>query len=227
MINKETRHEAGGGVYFGSVAASNLGMDVAAVITKCAASDIALFADTFQSSGMSRESLHFLPSHSSTSCRNEYPTSNPDDRIQRMLSLAAPFSVEDLSLVPKDGVLIVNPLWYGEFPPELLSIARRSCTHLVGDAQGFLRHVADGQMSLKGSNLSTLSIKIQTEYSSLDWEKKREYLGFFDLFKVDNKEAKVLTGTDDLRDAVKLLHSFGSTKERMCLTFAPDCRSHQ
>ena len=82
-------------------------------------------------------------------------------------------------------------------------------------------------MSLKGSNLSTLSIKIQTEYSSLDWEKKREYLGFFDLFKVDNKEAKVLTGTDDLRDAVKLLHSFGSTKERMCLTFAPDCRSHQ
>jgi len=160
VINKETRHEAGGGVYFGSVAASNLGMDVAAVITKCAASDIALFADTFQS-GISRESLHFLPSHSSTSCRNEYPTSNPDDRIQRMLSLAAPFSLEDLSLVPKDGVLIVNPLWYGEFPPELLSIARRSCTHLVGDAQGFLRHVADGKMSLKGSDLhSRLRFKL-------------------------------------------------------------------
>lgn len=77
-----TRYEPGGGVYFGAIAASNLGMEVASVISKCAKKDVALFAPRFLESGISESSLHLIAEgcNASTSCQNEYPTDRPDDR---------------------------------------------------------------------------------------------------------------------------------------------------
>ena len=71
----------------------------------------------------------------------------------------------------------INALWFGEFPEELIPHARKHCKFLVGDAQGFVRHVEQG---------GAMHHK--------DWANKSKYLKYFDLFKIDNKEAKTLCG---------------------------------
>ena len=72
-----------------------------------------------------------------------------------MVSLALPFTQEDLKALLLSeggsiGVMLVNPLWYGEFPESLIPIAKQHSRFLVGDAQGFTRHVVDGKLVQKG-----------------------------------------------------------------------------
>ncbi len=93
----------------------------------------------------------------------------------------------------------MNPLWYGEVPDELIASLRQKCALLVGDAQGFVRHIRpDGSMYTK------------------DWARKAQLLKHFDLFKIDNKEARVLCGTEDLFVAAKMLVELGA-KASACL----------
>ena len=70
-----TAFAPGGGVYFASVAAKHLGLR-ANVITKCARADRHMF-DVLQQAGVG---VKFIDSPASTSCQNEYPSDNPDDR---------------------------------------------------------------------------------------------------------------------------------------------------
>jgi sugar/nucleoside kinase (ribokinase family) len=176
----------GGGVFYGGVAAHRLGARTT-VYTKCAAADQSKFVD-LADAGVA---VTFLPSTTSTSIRNDYPTDNPDDRISHIISRAAPFTAADLETINSD-VLHVNPLWRGEFPPELLPLARRRARLLAADAQGFLRHVADDQ---------TMVYR--------DWDDKKRYLPLLDVFKVDAKEARILTGSDDPRSAARQLCALG------------------
>jgi sugar/nucleoside kinase (ribokinase family) len=175
----------GGGVFFGSIAVTNLGEN-AMVYTKCSADDRPLFK-TMEETGVE---VQFLPSPSSTSIENVYPTTNPDDRYSRILSLAAPFEAEELEDLNEEFVHI-NPLWHGEFPEELIPVIRKKTKFLAGDAQGFLRNIENGQMVYR------------------DWERKKEYLKYFDLFKVDVNEARILTGIDNLKKAVKTIQETG------------------
>jgi sugar/nucleoside kinase (ribokinase family) len=46
--------------------------------------------------------------------------------------------------------------------------------------------------------------------SHKDWAAKDQYLKYFDLFKVDDKEATVLTGEKDMKRAMKILHEKGA-----------------
>jgi len=178
---------AGGGIFYGSVAAHRLGA-AARVYTKCAAADRARFAE-LSAAGVG---VVFLPSAGSTSIQNDYPSDNPDDRTSRLLSRAEPFTEADLEQIEGDA-LLVNPLWLGEFPPELLPAARSRFGFLGGDAQGFLRKVLDdGQMAYR------------------DWDDKASYLPLFDLFKVDLKEARMLTGEEEVAAAATRLHQLGA-----------------
>ncbi len=178
---------AGGGVFFGSIAASQLGAEVT-VFTKCATEDIPLF-DKMPNVGVNTRFLH---SPSSTSIENVYPTSNPDDRRSRVLSLAEPFKIADVQDM-NEGILHINPLWYGEFPEELIPEVRKKANFLVGDAQGFLRNVENGTMTYR------------------DWKGKEHYLKYFDLFKVDINESKILTGDNDIKIGAKVIHDMGAS----------------
>lgn len=131
----------------------------------------------------------FLESTRTTSIENRYGTS-PDERESFLISAADPFTEEDLLHV-EGKVCHVNPLWYGEFPEELITKLREKVDFLSGDAQGFVRAPENGKLVYR------------------DWRKK-EHLRFFDLFKVDIKEAAVLTGTKDLKDACRIIGSFGT-----------------
>lgn len=175
----------GGGVFFGSIAVTSLGEE-AKVYTKCAVDDKPLFKVMEEAS----VEVQFLPSPSSTSIENVYPTTNPDDRYSRVLSLAAPFKAGELEDFNEE-IIHINPLWHGEFPEELIPIVRKRTRFLAGDAQGFLRNIENSQMIYR------------------DWKKKEEFLKYFDLFKVDVNEARILTGMDDLKKAVKIIQKAG------------------
>ncbi len=176
---------AGGGVFFGSIAASRLGGEVT-VFTKCATEDISLF-DEMTNAGVN---AHFLHSLSSTSIENVYPTSNPDDRRSRVLSLAESFKTDDLKVLNEE-ILHINPLWHGEFPEKLIPEIRKKAKFLSGDAQGFLRNVENEKMTYR------------------NWKDKEYYLKYFDLFKVDINESKILTGSGDVKIGAEMIHDMG------------------
>jgi len=176
----------GGGVIHGAVTSARLGANPT-VITKCAAEARAHFTSLHDTA----IEAHFLPSQSSTSIRNVYPSENPDDRQSSLISRADPFSAADVASV-EAHVVHVNPLWFGEFPVDLLPQLKRRAEVLAGDAQGFLRRAGpDGAMSYE------------------DLEGKHEILPIFDVFKVDAKEARILTGGDDVRQAARAVHALG------------------
>jgi sugar/nucleoside kinase (ribokinase family) len=177
----------GGGVLHGSVTAARLGAGVT-VYTACAAGDRSKFAE------MSKAGVQvvFLPSEQTTSIRNYYPGRNPDERISSVISRARPFSLDDLSDLSADAVHL-NPLWFGEIRPEILPAVRGRTPYLAADAQGFLRHVAsDGSMVYR------------------DFEEKGRYLPLLDLLKVDEREARIMTGSDDYRHAALILREMGA-----------------
>lgn len=190
-INKTPRSSVvspGGGVFYGSIAAQRLGIKCR-VISKCAEDDRHLYNEMFDAG----VHVSLLPSHATTTIENFYPTDNPDDRISRVLSLAEPFCEDDVRLDDFCETIVISALWYGEFPEYLIPLLRERAKLLAGDAQGFLRNVSeDGRLEYR------------------DWQDKQEYLGLFDVFKVDNNEAFILTNERDLKVACREIHRFGA-----------------
>lgn len=189
VVRGETETLHGGGVMHGAMTAQRLGAQ-AVVLTKCAESDRAFFRH-LSDAGVQTV---FLPSPASTSIQNVYPSENPDDRQSRLISRAAPFDESDLAQVPgfHADVVHVNPLWFGEFPPALLKQLRPLASQLAADAQGLLRvPQPDGQMTHR------------------DFADKRAVLSLLDLFKVDAKEALLLTGEEDPVRAARAVHALG------------------
>jgi len=189
VVRGQTETLYGGGVVHGSITAHRLGAQ-SIVITKCAETDRPGFHSMTDAGVQAR----FLSSPASTSIRNVYPTENPDDRQSFLISHATPFGEDDLDRIAACNaeVVHVNPLWFGEFPPRLLAALRPRVPMLCADAQGFVRFAeADGRMLHR------------------DFAEKREALRLLDLFKVDSKEALLLTGEEDPKRAVQAVQALG------------------
>jgi sugar/nucleoside kinase (ribokinase family) len=176
----------GGGVIHGAITAKRLGAQVS-VLTKCAPADKGQWT-SFREAEI--EAV-FLPSRLSTSIKNAYPSANPDDRQSSLLSSADPFTASHLEMIESD-VVHLNPLWFGEFPLALLPRLKRRATMLAGDAQGFLRHATEGGKLV-----------------NRDLAEKQHVLPLFDVFKVDSREAHILTGYDEIRQAARAVHDLG------------------
>jgi sugar/nucleoside kinase (ribokinase family) len=189
VIRGVTETHYGGGVVHSSITAQRLGAS-ATVITKCAEAD----REGYAFLGEAGVQTVFLPSPSSTSIRNVYPSDNPDDRQSLLVSRAAPFTEEDLGRAAgiAADVVHVNPLWFGEFPPGLLPRVRRRAPLLAADAQGFLRvPEPDGRMVYR------------------DWPDKGTILPLLDLCKVDSREALLLTGQEEPAAAARAVRALG------------------
>ena len=187
VVRGQTETLYGGGVVHGAITSQRLGAQ-AIVITKCAEADRGGFKHLSEAG----VECVFLPSPTSTSIRNVYPSENPDDRQSSLISRAAPFTGADLDCIAgfRADVVHVNPLWFGEFPPALLPLLRPRATFLAADAQGFLRVAEpDGQMVHR------------------DFADKHATLPLLDLFKVDSKEAHLLTGEEDPARAAQAVHA--------------------
>ena len=189
VVGGETATLYGGGVVHGAITAQRLGVSTA-VVTKCAEADRGNFRH-LDDAGVRTV---FLPSPSSTSIRNVYPSANPDERQSRLISRADPFSGEDLDRLTRveADVVHLNPLWFGEFPVALIPSLRRHAPFLAADAQGFLRVAEpDGRMIYR------------------DLDDKQAVLPLLDLFKVDSREALLLTGEEDPERAVRAVQALG------------------
>lgn len=182
------RKEAlGGGVFHNAITATRLGVRCR-VVTRAAPSEAERARQVFSEVGID---VLALPGDSSTSIENMYRSHCPDSRVSRLVSRATPFSAQDLDGIAAD-VIHVNPLWYPEFPPELLSVLRTRTRTLAIDAQGFLRRAGeDGTLAL------------------VDWESKARWLPLVDVLKVDANEARVLTGLEG-REAATALGALGA-----------------
>lgn len=189
VVRGKTEILYGGGVMHGGITAQRLGME-SIVVTKCADADRAGFGGLAEAGVQ----VNWLPSPTSTSIQNVYPTENPDDRESRLISRASPFTAHEVDQIAalRADVVHVNPLWFGEFPPALLAALRPKVQFLAADAQGFLRVATpDGRMAHE------------------DLSDKQKVLAQLDLLKVDAKEALVLTGINDPRDAARAVKALG------------------
>ncbi len=137
-----------------------------------------------------------FPSTHSVCFENIYGN-NPDDRVQRVLAKADPFTVEQLSDVDAK-IFHVGALLADDFSLDTIK-------HLAGkgrvsvDAQGYLREVRD------------------THVHAIDWKDKREALKHIYFLKANEHEMEVLTNYQNPVDAAKKLYEWG-VKE-VLLTF--------
>lgn len=178
----------GGGVYYGAFVAKSFSPDTN-VYTKGAEEDKGLFKD-MEDYGIN---VIWFPSRTTTTIQNIYPTDNPDDRKSKMINKAEPFTDEEIDSVEDADIIHISGLWHGEILEGFIERLREKAKVLGLDAQGFLRNVDnEGNMIYR------------------DWEYKGRCLPLIDVFKVDSREAEILTGIKDLYRAIEEISKWGS-----------------
>ena len=136
-----------------------------------------------------------VPSRHTVYFENKYGE-NQNNRTQRVLAKADPFTVESLQDV-KASVYHLGSLLADDFSLEVIkSLASRGVVSV--DSQGYLREV-------RGEKVY-----------AVDWTEKREALRHIDVLKVNEYEMEVLTGHADAHDAALQLAEWG-VKE-VCVT---------
>ena len=136
-----------------------------------------------------------VPSRHTVYFENKYGE-NQNNRTQRVLAKADPFTVESLQEV-KASIYHLGSLLADDFSLEVIkSLASRGVVSV--DSQGYLREV-------RGEKVY-----------AVDWTEKREALRHIDVLKVNEYEMEVLTGHADAHDAALQLAEWG-VKE-VCVT---------
>ena len=184
----------GGSAFYASIALSRLGFSVT-TITKIAPGDDALL-DSMRAAGIE---LVVRPSQTTTVFENSYGGAQLSERKQRVPSIAAPFTEEDLEGISGD-VVHLGPLTADEMGPSIFTAARRVASMVSFDAQGILRRVVD-----------------QAVVSTPPRELAR-LLQNVDLLKVDDAEAEALVGEEDPAKAADALAALGPAE--VLVTFA-------
>lgn len=184
VVDGTGKVEAGGGVYFGSIALRHLGLRVA-VVTRLARADWWLL-DEFKAEGVDV----FAEAASQTSgIENTYSSRDMERRICRPLGFAGAIAPGALPAVTA-RVYAITPIIAGEVEMDTLAeLARRGPVAL--DVQGFVR-VRDGDALV-----------------FRPWERLAEGLRHVTYLKVDRAEAEHLTGETDLGKAAERLAAYG------------------
>ncbi|MEW6162748.1 MAG: PfkB family carbohydrate kinase [Nitrospirota bacterium] len=169
----------GGSAYYVSIALKSLGLKPF-VVTRLHKNDKYLLEDLKKN-----DITVFLgKSERTTIFENIY---KGDLRIQRVMSVASPFTIKDLpDITPR--IFYIGSLTRGDIPTDMLDFLREYKIAL--DVQGFLRKI-DGNI-----------VKME------DWEDK-EVLSYVDILHADEMEAKILSGEGDIKKAAKKLSQFG------------------
>jgi sugar/nucleoside kinase (ribokinase family) len=180
---KAIKHMAGGTAFYFSNAIRN--MDVKYGLVTAVAKTEMPSVTALQDKGIE---VKALPSEHSVYFENIYGE-NQDNRTQRVLQKADPFTVEDLkgtdAIIFHLGALLADDM-STELIKELFSRGNVSV-----DAQGYLREVVD-----KG-------------VKATDWADKQEALKYVDILKVNEHEMEVLTGLTDIHEGAKVLADWG------------------
>ncbi len=129
-----------------------------------------------------------LPSRKSVCFENIYGE-NQNDRTQRVLAKADPFTVEGLKDVDAK-IYHLGSLLADDFSLDVIKYLSTKGVLSV-DVQGYLREVRGEQVV------------------AVDWPEKIEALKYIDILKANEKEMVVLTGCSDPREAAVKLAGWG------------------
>ena len=178
---------AGGTAYYVAWAMSRLPLDgVSFGVVTAVGNDLTHEVERLRQAGIDIKA-HQSPT--SVYFENKYGL-DMNDRTQRVLSKAKPFTIEQLSCEEAD-VFHLGTLLVDDFSPEVveyLASKGRVCI----DVQGYLREVRGQQVF------------------AVDWKDKLRVLKSTDILKVNEHETSVLTdGEKDLHQAARLIRSWG------------------
>lgn len=133
-------------------------------------------------------SVEVMPSKHSVYFENIYGE-NQDNRTQRVLAKADPFTVDFLRNA-EANIFHLGSLLADDFSLEVVRYLSQKGRISI-DSQGYLREVRD------------------THVYPVDWTDKRDFLQYVYFLKANEQETLSLTGTEDVEEAAKMLHSWG------------------
>lgn len=132
--------------------------------------------------------VEIIPSKKTVYFENSYGI-NQNNRTQRVLAKADPFTVEKIQHI-EAKIFHLGSLLSDDFSLDVIKYLSKKGILSV-DAQGYLREV-------RGENVYPI-----------DWCEKKEALKYVHILKVNEHEAKVLTGLDDYQAATRQLAEWG------------------
>ena len=181
---KNTVHMPGGTSFYFSHAIRNLKDINYTLVTAIAESEMAV-ANDLQSKGID---VKVMPSKHSVYFENIYGE-NQDNRTQRVLAKADPFTVDYLEDIDA-RIYHLGSLLADDFSLDVIRFLSQKGLVSV-DSQGYLREVRE-----------------QNVYA-VDWTEKKEALQYIHFLKANEHEMEVLTGYDDVVMAAKQLYDWG------------------
>lgn len=174
---------AGGTAFYFSNALSHFDIRYK-LVTALAPGDMPSVYD-LQSKGID---VTVFPSAHTVFFENIY-SENQDNRTQRVIRQADPFSASQLANISAD-VFHLGPLLAGDIPIDVIRALSEKGKVSI-DAQGYLREVR-GQ-----------------KVFAIDWPEKKEALRYVHTLKVNESEMAVLTGGNDVHKSAKILADWG------------------
>jgi sugar/nucleoside kinase (ribokinase family) len=181
---KNTVHMPGGTSFYFSHAIRNLKDINYTLVTAIAESEMAVASD-LRSKGID---VKVMPSKHSVYFENIYGE-NQDNRTQRVLAKADPFTVDYLEDIDA-RIYHLGSLLADDFSLDVIRFLSQKGLVSV-DSQGYLREVRE-----------------QNVYA-VDWTEKKEALKYIHFLKANEHEMEVLTGYDDIAMAAKQLYDWG------------------
>lgn len=173
----------GGTAYYFSTAISKL--DVSFLLITALSSREEHFVSELRKKGIT---VKAFPSTHTVYFENIYGN-DPDERTQRVLQKADPFSREQLLAVDA-RIYHLGPLLADDITPDLVTfLSEKGMVSL--DVQGYLREVRGRQVYARR------------------WQEMKETLCHVSILKANDAELKVLTGCDDIYEGSQMLAEIG------------------
>lgn len=181
---KNTVHMPGGTSFYFSHAIRRFDDIDYALVTAVGASEMQV-VEELKEAGIE---VAVMPSRHSVYFENIYGD-NPDNRTQRVLAKADPFTVAYLEQIDA-RIYHLGSLLADDFSKEVVCyLAGKGL--VSADSQGYLREVRD------------------TDVFAVDWPEKQEVLRHVHFLKANEHEMEVLTGYSDVEKAGQTLYEWG------------------
>ena len=187
IYQREAVKEIGGAVVYSSCASYAVGHKTG-ILTKLSFQD----KDCLEAFTIPEEDIFALGSQNTTSIRNIYHSADRERRICTALSVADPFTADDIPNNITSHIYHFAGLISGEFDNKMIKFLHNK-GKIALDVQGFLRTVGKNK-----------------EMVFKDWQEKIEYLPCIDYLKTDAAEAEIMTGVKDRKIAAEILFGWGA-----------------
>ena len=174
----------GGTAYYFAKALKSFGHDNFRLVTAVGDSEMGVI-DELRNDGID---VKVIPSRKSVFFENKYGD-NMNDRSQRVLAKADPFTAEKLSDVDAE-IYHLGTLLADDFDLDTIKALAKKGRVSV-DVQGYLRKV------------------VGEDVVHVDYDKKREAMPYISILKANEKEMEVLTGVSDPYEAARILADWG------------------